>query len=106
MSDKKAGGGGGGSEPWGVHVSAGVDQKVDDDDVSACTSGMDGEDTVENGVYGLAMGDGVLDETDVARGGGGVEAEVGDCFGNGEGDEEKGGKKNVLTVCRYVVLSL
>lgn len=48
MSDKKGERDWGGSEPWGVHICTGVDQKVDDEDVSACTSGMKGEDAVED----------------------------------------------------------
>lgn len=50
---------------------------------------MEGEDTVEDGVDGLAMGEGVLDEADVARGGGRVQAETGDWRGVSEGQEER-----------------
>lgn len=42
---------------------------------------MEGQDTVEDGVDGLAVGEGVLDEADVARSGGRVEAETGDWAG-------------------------
>lgn len=40
---------------------------------------MEGEDAVEDGVDGLSVREGVLDEADVARRCGRVEAQVGDC---------------------------
>lgn len=40
---------------------------------------MEREDAVDDGVDGLAVGEGVFDEADVACCGCGVEAEVGDC---------------------------
>lgn len=65
-------------EPWGVYVGATVDEKVNDEYVSAGGGCVEGKDAIEDGVDGLAMGECVLDETDVARGGGGVEAKMGD----------------------------
>lgn len=40
---------------------------------------MERKDAVDDGVDGLAVGEGVFDEADVACCGCGVEAEVGDC---------------------------
>ena len=68
-------------EPGGVYVCATVDEEADDEDAAAGTGGMEGQDTVEDGVDGLAVGEGVLDEADVARSGGRVEAETGDWAG-------------------------
>ena len=53
---------------------------------------MEREDAIEDGVDGLAMGEGVLDEADVARGGGRVEAETGDCGGVSGGRGERKGR--------------
>ena len=43
---------------------------------------MERQDAVDDGVDGLAVGEGVFNETEVARCGGGVEVEVGD-YGSG-----------------------
>lgn len=41
---------------------------------------MEGENAVDDGIDGLAVVEGVGDQAEVAGGGGGVEAKVGDCI--------------------------
>ena len=80
-----------------------LDQKLDDLFISPSTGSMKRKNAVENGVDGLSVREGVLDEADVACRGGRVEAQVGDCVarcaagkarsigeGGGGRDEEEG----------------
>jgi hypothetical protein len=73
-------------ESWGVYVCAALDEQVDDEDVATCACGMEREYAVDNRVDWLAVWEGVLDETDVARGGGRVQAKMGDCGAVSSGD--------------------
>jgi hypothetical protein len=77
--DGEEGGGEGRNAPGSIDIGTMLDEEPDDLLVAAGAGSMEGEDTVEDGVDGLATGEGVLDEADVSSGGGGVEADVLDC---------------------------
>ena len=64
--------------PRGIDISTVLDQDPDDLDVTAGTGSMEREDTVKNGVDGLAVVKGILDEPKVARRSGFVETKLGD----------------------------
>jgi hypothetical protein len=64
-------------ETQGADVCA-VVYEVDDEVVPPRQSDVEGEHTVEDGVDGLAMGEGILDESDVPICSSGVEAQLQD----------------------------
>lgn len=56
--------------PRSIDIGAMINQKLDDLHISACTSRMKGKNTIEDRVNWLAIIQSVLDEPDVASGGG------------------------------------
>ncbi len=71
--------------PGGIDVCAALDEETNYAVVPARARDMEGENTVDDGVHGLSVIEGICDKAEVPRGGGGVEAKVGDCIAGGSG---------------------
>lgn len=54
--------------PVRIHICALVKEIPDNDFAPSCACGMDWQDAVEDGVYGLSLAEGELDEPEIARG--------------------------------------
>lgn len=80
--------------PRGIDVCAALNEQTHYPVVPSRTRDMQGQDPVDDRVDRLAVIEGVGDQAEVAGGGGGVEAKVGDCIaGRGRGQAQTNGER-------------
>lgn len=63
--------------PRSIDICAMINQDSDDLHIATRTGSMEGKNAIEDRIYGLAVVERILDEPDIASGGGGVEAKTG-----------------------------
>lgn len=68
-----------GGVPWRIDVCTSLNKQTDHKIIPSRTSGVQGQDSIENGVDGLPVLQGVFDQANITGGCSGMKAEVGDC---------------------------